>query len=405
MKRLYNKQILLGISGSIAAYKACNLLRFLQGAGAQVRVVMTQGATEFVTPMTFQALSGHTVYRNLLDENAEAAMGHIELARWADAVVVAPASANFIARLANGQANDLLTSLCLATPAPVAVAPAMNQQMWQDAATQHNIETLKQRQVAVFGPGSGSQACGDIGPGRMQEPETLLTDIAELFDSGLFAGLTTVVTAGPTREAIDPVRYLSNRSSGKMGYALAQALVEAGATCTLISGPTQLATPHKVNRIDVESAQQMHSAAMASAGNCNLFISAAAVADYRPSTISDQKIKKNEAHMVLALNRNPDVLADVASTFPNVFTVGFAAETQDLQKNALAKLQNKALDMIVANNVSAEGVGFDSDNNEVNVYWPHGNQQLGKASKTQIARQLMSIIANVYTASAKAKPV
>ncbi|NOZ51924.1 MAG: bifunctional phosphopantothenoylcysteine decarboxylase/phosphopantothenate--cysteine ligase CoaBC [Gammaproteobacteria bacterium] len=402
MKRLYNKQILLGISGSIAAYKACNLLRYLQSAGAQVRVVMTQAATEFVTPMTFQALSGHMVYRELLDENAEAAMGHIELARWADAVVVVPASANFIARLAQGQANDLLTTLCLATPAVVAVAPAMNQQMWLDAATQSNIAILKQRHIAVLGPASGDQACGDIGPGRMLEPEVLLTEIAELFSTGLLAGLTAVVTAGPTREAIDPVRYLSNRSSGKMGYALAQALVEAGAACTLISGPTYLAPPYKVSRIDVESAQQMHRAAMKFAGNCDLFVAAAAVADYRPTTLSEQKIKKSKAQIVLKLSRNPDVLADVAAAFPAVFTVGFAAETQYLQQNALAKLKNKSLGMIVANNVSSEGVGFDSDNNEVSIYWPDGKLQLSKASKTQIARQIVSIIADVYRVSGKA---
>jgi len=401
MKRLLNKQLLLGISGSIAAYKACNLLRFLQDAGAQVRVVMTQGATEFVTPMTFQALSGHVVYRNLLDETAEAAMGHIELARWADAVIVAPASANFIARLAQGRADDLLTSLCLATAAPVAVAPAMNQQMWRDAATQSNIETLTQRNIAIFGPANGDQACGDVGPGRMSEPETLVTNIAELFSTGLLAGLKTVVTAGPTREAIDPVRYLSNRSSGKMGYALAQALVEAGAACTLISGPTPLATPQRVNRIDVESAQQMHNAAMKSAVDCDLFIAAAAVSDYRPTTRSDQKIKKSATQIVLELSRNPDIVADLVDAFPQVFTVGFAAETQDLQKNALAKLQSKALDMIVANNVSANDVGFDSDNNEVCLYWPDGKQPLHKASKTQIARQLVALIANVYTTSKK----
>lgn len=398
MKQLTNKQILLGITGSIAAYKACELVRLLRDAGCSVRVVMTQSATEFVSPLTFQALSHNEVHRGLLDEKAEAGMGHIQLAKWADAVIVAPASANFIARLAQGRADDLLTAVCLATPAPLAVAPAMNQQMWLDAATQENITLLTQHNIKVFGPAEGDQACGDVGPGRMLEPEQIEAQIAALFETGSLAGHKVVVTAGPTREPIDPVRYISNRSSGLMGYAVAQAAVEAGAQCTLISGPTHLQAPNKVNVIKVETAQQMHDAVMAAMDDCEIFIATAAVSDYRPQHPANQKIKKNQQHLVLEMVRNPDILADVARQYPEIFTVGFAAETQDIAQHAVQKLNQKSLNMIVANDVSRNDVGFDGEDNEVSVYWQGGEHALQKASKARIARQLIQLIADKFNA-------
>jgi phosphopantothenoylcysteine decarboxylase/phosphopantothenate--cysteine ligase len=393
MIQLANKQILLGITGSIAAYKACVLVRLLRDAGAEVRVIMTRAATEFVSPLTFQALSQNPVHRDLLDETAEAAMGHIELARWADAVVIAPASADSIARLTQGRADNLLSAVCLATPAPIAIAPAMNQQMWRDAATQQNLEVLQQRGIHVFGPESGDQACGDIGPGRMLEPEQIAEHIAALFETGALAGLNVVITAGPTREPIDPVRYLSNRSSGRMGYALAEAAVEAGAHCVLISGPTQLAAPGRTQLVNVESAQQMHDAVLEQMSRCDIFIAAAAVADYRPVDVARQKIKKEQQTMVLELVRNPDILKDVSVKFPDVFTVGFAAETQDIEQHAIEKLKQKSLHMVVANDVSRDDIGFDSEDNAVTVFWQGGDKSLQKASKPQIARQLVVLIA------------
>ena len=399
MKQLANKQILLGITGSIAAYKACELVRLLRDAGCTVRVVMTRAATEFVSPLTFQALSHNEVHRDLLDEKAEMAMGHIELAKWADAVIVAPASANFMARLAHGRADDLLTAVCLATPAPVAVAPAMNQQMWQDAATQENISLLTAHNVKVFGPASGDQACGDSGPGRMLEPEQIQQHIAGLFETGSLAGYKVVVTAGPTREAIDPVRYISNRSSGLMGFAIAQAVVEAGAQCLLISGPTDLQTPHKVSRINVETAQQMYDAVMMNIKDCDLFIATAAVSDYRPQQPSQQKIKKSQQHLTLELTRNPDILAEVSKQYPEIFSVGFAAETQDLAQSAIQKLNQKSLNMVIANNVARNDIGFDSEENEVTAFWQGGEQTFEKASKSRIARQLIQLIAEKFAAS------
>jgi len=398
MKSLTNKQIILGISGSIAAYKACELVRLLRDAHCEVRVVMTQAATEFVSPLTFQALSHNEVHRDLIDEKAEAAMGHIELAKWADAIVIAPASANFISRLAQGRADDLLSAVCLASDAPIACAPAMNQQMWQDSATQENIARLAGRNIHIFGPDSGEQACGDIGPGRMLEPEQILEHISSLFESGLLSGYRVIVTAGPTREPIDPVRYISNRSSGAMGYAVSQAVVEAGAKCTLISGPTHLATPAKVARIDVITAQQMYDAVMQHAKQCDIFVACAAVADYRPLHYNRDKIKKNEPHLTLELERNPDILTDVAKIYPNVFRIGFAAETNDLTQLAKQKLIHKSMHMIAANNVARDDIGFDSMENEVTVYWQDGEQHLPKASKQKIARQLIQIIASKLTA-------
>ena len=399
MQQLNNKQILLGVTGGIAAYKAAELIRRLQDFGAIVRVVMTKAAQEFITPLTLQALSGNPVHCDLLDTEAEAAMGHIELARWADLVLVAPASADFMARLANGQADDLLATVCLATDAGIAIAPAMNQAMWRDAATQANLETLLNKPVAIFGPGDGSQACGDIGPGRMLEASILAEMTADQFQSNVLDGVNLVITAGPTREAIDPVRYISNNSSGKMGFALAQAAVEAGASVTLIAGPVSLAGPDRVLRIDVDSAEQMHQATMDNLANCDIFIGAAAVADYRPARIVNQKIKKSAEAISIELIRNPDIIAEVASHQQRPFTVGFAAETQDVISYAQGKLKKKNLDLIIANDVSNTEIGFNSDDNAVTVIWNGGEKALPLASKQQLSRCLLSEIAQRYRES------
>lgn len=394
MQRLVNKRILLGVTGGIAAYKSADLVRRLQDAGAEVRVVMTQGACEFITPLTMQALSGHPVHTDLLDPRAEAAMGHIELARWADLVLIAPASANFLARLAYGHGNDLLTTLCLATGAPVAVAPAMNQQMWADTATQKNQLILQEKGIHIFGPGAGSQACGEVGPGRMQEPMEIIQQVAEVFDYDLLTGKHVVITAGPTREPIDPVRYLTNRSSGKMGFALASAAAEAGARVTLIAGPVVLDTPNRVQRIDVVRAEDMFEASMKTVDDgCDIFISTAAVADYRPTVTADHKIKKSTEEIHLTLVKNPDIIASVARHEKRPFTVGFAAETRDVIEYAQGKLKNKKLDMIATNDVSGTNVGFNSDNNALTVIWPGGHKVLPLASKAQIAKQLVELIA------------
>lgn len=393
MGRLTNRQIVVGITGGIAAYKSAELVRRLQDHGAAVRVVMTRSAQEFITPLTLQALSGYPVHTDLLDPAAEAAMGHIELARWADLVLVAPASADFIARLCHGHADDLLSTLCLATAAPLAVAPAMNQGMWGDEATQANIATLRQRRVTILGPAEGSQACGDVGPGRMLEPDRLAQLAAEVFPSRALDRSRVLITAGPTREPIDPVRYISNHSSGKMGFALARAAVDAGAEVTLIAGPVTLATPEHVHRVDVESAEQMYAAVQAHAAACDVFIAAAAVADYRPASSADQKIKKSQEQMTLTLVRNPDIVAAVAGRAPKPFTVGFAAETEQLLEHARAKLERKNLDMIVANNVAAEGIGFNSDDNAVTVLWRNGEIAFSQRSKSQLARDLIEVIA------------
>lgn len=389
---LVNKQILLGVSGSIAAYKSAELVRRLKESGAQVRVVLTRGGAEFVTALTFQALSGHPVHTDLLDTEAEAAMGHIELARWADAVLIAPASANLLARLAQGRADDLLSAICLATQAPLAIAPAMNQQMWANPATADNLQALVARGVHQFGPAEGGQACGETGPGRMLEAESLLQHTADLFETGLLAGQTVLVTAGPTQEAIDPVRYLSNRSSGKMGYAIAQAAAEAGAKTLLISGPTHLPTPPRVEKINVASAQEMHAAVIKNIAETTIFVAAAAVADYRPVAAAEQKIKKSTDRLTLELQRNPDILAEVAALPNGPFTVGFAAETGNLEAHALAKLHDKGLDMIAANQVG-EGQGFDQDSNAITVFTSDQQIVLEETSKVQLARQLIELIA------------
>lgn len=394
MQRLVNKRILLGVTGGIAAYKSADLVRRLQDAGAEVRVVMTQGAQEFITPLTMQALSGHPVHTDLLDSRAEAAMGHIELARWADLVLIAPASANFLARLTYGHGNDLLTTLCLATGAPIAVAPAMNQQMWNDPATRKNQLILQEKGIHIFGPGDGDQACGEVGPGRMQEPQEIIRQAADVFDYDLLTGKHVVITAGPTREPIDPVRYLTNKSSGKMGFALAQAAAEAGAKVTVIAGPVALDTPNRVRRIDVVRAEEMYEASIKTVeAGCDIFISTAAVADYRPTVTADHKIKKSTEEIHLTLVKNPDIIAAVAAHARRPFTVGFAAETQDVIEHAQGKLKNKKLDMIATNDVSGPNVGFNSDNNALTVIWPGGHKVLPLASKTQIAKQLIELIA------------
>ncbi len=399
MGQLFNRQVVVGITGGIAAYKAALLVRELQERGASVRVVMTRSATEFITPLTLQALSGNPVHQELLDSEAEAAMGHIELARWADLVLVAPATADFIARLAAGRADDLLTTLCLATSAPLMVAPAMNQGMWKDPATDANIASLQQRGIRLAGPAEGTQACGDIGPGRMQEPELIAAAAAALFSNDLLDGRRVTITAGPTREALDPVRYISNHSSGKMGFAIARAAADAGAITRLISGPVSLATPDRVSRVDVRSAEDMLQAALADLDQCDIFIACAAVADYRPATVAEQKIKKSSEHMQIELVRNPDIVATIAGAAKRPFTVGFAAETQDVENYALAKLQKKNLDMIVANDVATAEGGFNSDNNAAVILWPGGRNEVQLTSKEQLARILIEIIAARYSAT------
>jgi phosphopantothenoylcysteine decarboxylase/phosphopantothenate--cysteine ligase len=397
MGTLTNKRILLGVTGGIAAYKSADAVRRLRDAGAEVRVIMTSSATEFITPLTLQAVSGHPVYRQLLDTDAEAGMGHIELARWADAVLVAPASANFLARLAQGRADDLLSAVCLATEAPVAVAPAMNRQMWSNAATQANVAAIGKNGVKIFGPAEGSQACGEVGPGRMLEPADLVARLSELFATAELDGLAVIVTAGPTWEAIDPVRGLTNRSSGKMGYAVAQAAAEAGARVVLVSGPTTLADPERVQTIRVTSAQEMHDAVLARAGTADIFIGVAAVADYRPAHVAETKIKKDEEKLVLDLVRNPDILASVAALKPAPFTVGFAAETEDVERHARRKLEGKHLDLIAANRVGAD-LGFESEENSLLLIGRDDVTPLPAQPKAQLARALIRHIATKYHA-------
>ncbi|WP_107851199.1 bifunctional phosphopantothenoylcysteine decarboxylase/phosphopantothenate--cysteine ligase CoaBC [Oceanimonas marisflavi] len=393
------KRIVIGITGGIAAYKVPELVRRLKERGAEVRVIMTASAQEFITPLTLQAVSGETVSDALLDPAAEAGMGHIELAKWADLLLIAPASANTLARLAAGLADDLLTTVALATAAPLAVAPAMNQQMYRHPATQANLATLQARGALIWGPAQGEQACGDVGPGRMLEPMVLVAEVERHFapKARPLAGLRLMLTAGPTREALDPVRYISNHSSGKMGFALAAAAQALGAAVTLVSGPVNLATPAGVQRVNVESAQNMHNAVMAGIGEQHIFIACAAVADYAPKVVASNKIKKTQAdNMVLELVKNPDIVASVAALPRKPFTVGFAAETQDVEKYALDKLQRKNLDMIAANDVSGSDRGFNSDQNALSVFWPGGQHHLPLAGKTELAEQLLTLIAKRY---------
>lgn len=388
---LKNKHILLGISGGIAAYKAAELTRLLVKSGAAVQVVMTLAAQEFITPLTLQALSGRAVRCTLFDPTHEAAMGHIELARWAELILIAPASANTLAKLARGEADDLLSTLCLAANCPLVVAPAMNQQMWRAAATESNLAVLRQRKVQILGPANGVQACGDTGPGRMLEPAEILAEVERHLTPGRLSGIPVVITAGPTREAIDPVRYLSNRSSGKMGFALAQAAQEAGADVTLISGPVPLTSPQGVKHVKVESAIEMHTQTLNFVDSLGIFIAAAAVSDYRPVSVAPQKIKKQAETLQLTLVRNPDILQTVSRGTPRPFCVGFAAETHELERFAKNKLKHKQLDMIAANPVN-NGLGFDRDDNQLQVYWPGGEKFFPITDKQTLATRLITLI-------------
>ncbi|ELP6120001.1 bifunctional phosphopantothenoylcysteine decarboxylase/phosphopantothenate--cysteine ligase CoaBC [Vibrio vulnificus] len=395
MQTLAGKKILLGISGGIAAYKCADLTRRLKERGAEVQVVMTKAAKEFITPLTMQAVSGRPVSDSLLDPAAEASMGHIELAKWADLILLAPATADLIARMAAGMGNDLLTTLVLATDAPVAVSPAMNQQMYRNVATQENIATLSRRGMETWGPAAGEQACGDVGPGRMLEPMQLVALCEQFFQPKPLQDKSILITAGPTREAIDPVRYITNHSSGKMGYALAQAAMQLGANVTLISGPVSLPTPVNVNRINVDSAQEMYDAVMAQASDHDIFISCAAVADYRPATIAEQKLKKTDDsdEMTITMVKNPDIVASVSAMTENrPFTVGFAAETNDVEVYARRKLEKKKLDLLCANDVSVEGQGFNSSDNAITLYWSQGEKALPLNSKAALSMEILKQI-------------
>jgi phosphopantothenoylcysteine decarboxylase / phosphopantothenate---cysteine ligase len=395
--RLHKKRILLGITGGIAAYKAAELVRLLRNAGADVKVVLSQGAQAFITPLTLQALSGQPVHTDLLDPAAEAGMGHIELAKWAEVILVAPASASFIARLANGFADDLLTTLCLASPAPIVVAPAMNQQMWRNSATQENCSTLTRRSVHIWGPASGEQACGDVGPGRLLEPLELLARLNDFCGPQPLLGVTVLVTAGPTQEPLDPVRFIGNRSSGKMGYALAEAARDAGAKVILISGPTQIRPPAEVDIYRVETAEEMLAQCLKYAPLSHIFIGAAAVADYRSVHIAEQKIKKDtQDELHLELCKNPDIVASIANQQPRPFMVGFAAETEQVLEFAKAKMQRKKLDLIVANDVSQPDTGFNSDSNAAWLIHPAGIIAYDITSKQELARNLIHAIAEFY---------
>jgi phosphopantothenoylcysteine decarboxylase/phosphopantothenate--cysteine ligase len=386
-------RVLLGVTGGIAAYKSPDLVRRLMERGADVQVVMTSAAQRFVSPMTFQAVSGRPTRSDLWDNTAEAAMGHIELARWAQIVLIAPASADFLARLAGGRADDLLCTLCLATEAPITLAPAMNRVMWANKATQANVHTLIGRGIGFLGPASGNQACGEVGAGRMWEPTQLAEALlAPPVNAGLLAGLNVLITAGPTRERLDPVRYLTNRSSGKMGFAVAEAAREAGAHVTVVTGPVQLQTPTGVTRINVESARDMYAAVHRQVGDTDIFIAAAAVADFQPVNVAKQKIKKQGGSVQLELEPAPDIIKSVADMAKRPFVVGFAAETNDVEDNARIKLKRKKLDMIAANEVG-DGIAFDCEDNALTVIWPGGKMEVPRGPTIEVARALISLIA------------
>ncbi|WP_445372482.1 bifunctional phosphopantothenoylcysteine decarboxylase/phosphopantothenate--cysteine ligase CoaBC [Methylomonas sp. HW2-6] len=394
MGRVINKRILLGVCGGIAAYKAAELLRLLRKQGCEVRVVMTAAAARFVAPLTFQALSGHSVHSELLDPEQEQAMSHIQLARWADLLLIAPATADTLAKMAHGLADDLLSTLYLAAECPVYVAPAMNQAMWGKPVTQESIARLQQHGVTVIGPAAGEQACGEQGYGRMVEPAEIVQSVLIQSTSGLLAGVKLVVSAGPTREPLDPVRFISNRSSGKMGYALTKAAVAAGANVTLVSGPVHLPAPAGAKFIQVETALQMYQAVLNACSDAELYIGAAAVADYRAKQVAGRKLKKGEAEdSVIELEKNPDIVAAVARLLPKPWVVGFAAETDDLENYALGKLHSKNLDMIAANWVGRAEGGFDSERNALQVFWRDGRKTLEMADKTSLAVQLLQLIA------------
>ncbi len=395
MIQLENKKVLLGVSGSIAAYKSPDLVRRLKERGAEVRVVLTASAEKLVSPTVFQAVSGEPVRGDLWDEQAEAAMGHIELARWADIILIAPATANIIAQLAGGSAESLLSTLCLATEAPLVIVPSMNQAMYRNDTTQANINALKNRNVRFIGPDVGDQACGDVGPGRMTEPAEIVAQLIQAESAGALRGLKVMVTAGPTREPIDPVRFVSNRSSGKMGFAVARAAADAGAEVTLIAGPVSLPTPPGVARVNVETALEMYDAAMSRIGDQDIYVGAAAISDYRPESVPEQKIKKHDEKFVLEMAKSPDLLASVAALDDAPFTVGFAAETEKLEEHALSKLNRKKLNMIVANLVG-DNLGFDRDDNAAVVMWESGREPLPNMSKADLSRRLIAIVAHRY---------
>jgi len=398
----FNKHILLGVSGGIAAYKSAELVRLLRKQGAEVRVVMTESAMSFISPLTFQALSGNPVPGELLDADAENAMGHISLARWADLLIIAPATANLIAKLSHGLAEDLLSTLYLAATCPVYVAPAMNQAMWNKAVTQENMAKLRRHGVKVIGPEQGDQACGETGFGRMSEPVDICKQLVSALEfqapstPQCLQGLKVLISAGPTREPLDPVRYITNRSSGKMGYALANAALKAGAEVTLISGPVTLAAPANSDLVKVETAAQMHAAVMSRASDHAIYIGAAAVADYSPAIMQPEKIKKQDEQTTIILQKTKDILADVANLDKRPFTVGFAAETHDLEAYARDKLTRKKLDMIAANWVGRELGGFDSEQNALHVFWENGEKAMAMMDKTDLAEQLISLIAERF---------
>ncbi len=396
MKSLINKNILIGVTGGIAAYKSAEIVRGLKKAGSSVRVVMTQSAKEFITPLTLQALSGNPVSTDLLDAEAEAAMGHIELARWADAILIAPATANTLAKLSSGRADDLLSSITLAFEGPIGLAPAMNQAMWKDQRTQSNIQNLEHKNFSLYGPGSGEQACGDVGLGRMLEPPEIIELFASLFEAGTMSNKSILITAGPTQEPIDPVRYLTNRSSGKMGYALAEAAVEAGAQVTLVSGPVNIEPPARCNLVSVKTAEEMLEAVMHHIKKKDIYIGTAAVADYSPTKVEGSKIKKDRSNspLILEMKENKDILKEVSELEDKPYMVGFAAETDDLLENARKKLETKKLDLIIANDVSDKSIGFDSNENEVTLITSSEELLLDRDSKKKIAKKILEFISS-----------
>ena len=394
MKSLANKNILLGVTGGIAAYKSAEIVRHLKKSGASVRVVMTKSAEEFITPLTLQALSGNRVSTELLDAEAEAAMGHIELAKWADGILIAPATANTLARISSGRGDDLLSTVTLAFDGPVSLAPAMNQAMWLDKRTQENLEKLIQQDFGICGPGSGEQACGDIGLGRMLEPLEILEIFSLSFSKGAMLGKSILITAGPTQEPIDPVRFITNRSSGKMGYSLAEAAIESGANVTLISGPVNIEPPTNCNLVEIKTAKEMYESVMHHIKGMDVYIGTAAVSDYRPAHINESKLKKDgsNAAMTLELKENQDILKSVSELKERPYVVGFAAETEDLIENAEKKLKNKKLDLIVANDVSDKEIGFDSDQNEVTLITHKGKELIQRQNKKKISKKIIEFI-------------
>ena len=394
MKSLANKNILLGVTGGIAAYKSAEIVRHLKKSGASVRVVMTRSAEEFITPLTLQALSGNRVSTELLDTEAEAAMGHIELAKWADGILIAPATANTIARLSSGRGDDLLSTVTLAFDGPISVAPAMNQAMWRDERTQENLKKLIDQDFGICGPGSGEQACGDVGLGRMLEPIDILDMFSLSFNEGTLSGKKILITAGPTQEPIDPVRFITNRSSGKMGYSLVEAALESGANVTLISGPVNIEPPSNCNFVSIKTAEEMYDAVMHHISGMDVYIGTAAVSDYSPAKASDSKIKKDgsSSPMVLELKENQDILKSVSELEQRPYVVGFAAETNDLIKNAEKKLSNKNLDLIIANDVSNKDIGFDSDDNEVTLITEKEKHLIERQNKRKVSKKIIDFI-------------